>query len=137
MIDSNHPREQLLLELEQLAERATPGPWEAEMSVDFARGEAHRAVVHYPAGAGGRVPVVSKDAELSPADQAYLAALSPDLALWMVHELRRLSRVEKRYQRIVRHMRHLDEFLERRGLQGEAHRFAAVREQLSEIDWAS
>jgi hypothetical protein len=35
------------------------------------------------------------------------------------------------------HMRHVDEFLRRRGLQGEAQRFAAVREQLSEIDWAS
>lgn len=137
MIDSNHPREQLLLELEQLAERATPGPWEAEMSVDFARGEAHPAVVHYPAGTGRRVPVAARDTDLSPEDQAYIAALSPNLALWMIHELRRLARVENQYQRLCRHMRHLDEFLDRRGLQGEAHRFAAVREQLSEIDWAS
>lgn len=131
------PREQLLLELEQLAERATPGPWEAEVSVDFVAGEAHRTVVHYPAGTHHCVPVVAPDRELSPEDQAFIAAMSPSAAQWMLRELRRLGRVERQYQRMASHMRHVDEFLRRRGLQGEAQRFAAVREQLSEIDWAS
>lgn len=136
MADSS-PRDQFLLELEQLAERATPGPWEPEMAIDFVRGEAHRTVVHYPAGSHHCVPVVSGDGELSADDQAYIAALSPAVAQWMLRELRRLARVERQYQRMAGHMRHLDEFLRRRGLQGEAQRFAAVREQLSEIDWAS
>ncbi len=131
------PREQLLLELEHLAERATPGPWEPEMAVDFVRGEALRTVVHHPASSHASVPVVSRDVALSPENQAYIAALSPNVAQWMVRELRRLGRVERQYQRMCAHARHLDEFLERRGLQGEAQRFAAVREQLSEIDWAS
>jgi hypothetical protein len=131
------PREQLLLELEQLAERATPGPWEAEMVVDFVRGEAHRAVMHHPAGSAPAVPVISSDGAISADDQAYVAALNPAVAQWMLRELRRLGRVEKQYQRMSGHLRHVDEFLRRRGLQAEAHRFAAVREQLSEIDWAS
>lgn len=134
---SPSPRDQLLLELEQLAERATPGPWEPEMAIDFTAGEAHRTVVHYPAGSHHCTPVVSRDGELSADDQAYIAAMSPAVAQWMVREIRRLARVERQYQRMAAHMRHVDEFLRRRNLQGEAQRFAAVREQLSEIDWAS
>ncbi len=137
MTDSTHPREQLLAQLERLAERATPGPWEAELAVDFERGEAHRAVVHYPAGSHRCVPVAARDTEMSPDDQEFIAALDPALALWMVRELRRLGRVERQYQRMCRRVRHLDDFLQRRGLTAEAQRFAAVREQLSEIDWAS
>lgn len=131
------PREQLLLELEQLAERATPGPWEPELAIDFTRGEAHRTVVHYPAGSHHCVPVVPKDGQPSAEDQAYIAALNPAVTQWMLRELRRLARVERQYHRMSRHSRHVDEFLSRRGLLGEAQRFAAVREQLSEIDWAS
>ncbi|HEV2146322.1 MAG TPA: hypothetical protein VGR37_02805 [Longimicrobiaceae bacterium] len=131
------PRDQLLQELEQLAERATPGPWEAEMSIDFVRGEAHRTVVHYPGGGHRCVPVVSPEGGISAEDQAFVAAMDPALAQWMVRELRRLARVEKQHQRMASHLRHVDEFLRRRGLQAEAQRFAAVREQLSEIDWAS
>lgn len=134
MPDSSHPREQLLLELEDLAEQATPGPWEAEVSVDLDAGEAHAAVVHYLPGTHRCVPVAGRGRELTEADQRFIAAVDPSTVLWLVREVRRLSRVEERFQRLFRHMRHLDAFLTRRGLQREAQRFASVQEHLSEIE---
>jgi hypothetical protein len=124
--------DQDLFEIEALACDATPGPWEAQTVLDFQTGESTRVVAHAPAG-GEYVYVVERDGELADGDQRYIAAVDPDRVLKLVREIRRLRRVEERFQSLCGVLQHLNDFLERRGLVAQAQRFVEVRAQLERI----
>ncbi|HEU4560538.1 MAG TPA: hypothetical protein VFS20_21990 [Longimicrobium sp.] len=124
--------DQELFDLEALACDATPGPWEAQTVLDFQTGESTRVVAHAPAG-GEYVYVVERDGELADGDQRYIAAVDPDRVLKLVREIRRLRRVEERFQSLCSVLQHLNDFLERRGLVAQAQRFVEVRAQLERI----
>jgi hypothetical protein len=78
-------------------------------------------------------PVVERDRDLAEADQRYIAAVHPDAVLRLVREIRRLRRMEERYETVAGVLQHLDAFLERRGLVAQAQRFVEVRAQLERI----
>jgi hypothetical protein len=122
-----------LFEIETVAVDATPGPWEAQMLLDYQTGEATRAVVRNLPPDGDCEVVVERDIELSDANQRYIAAMHPDQVLRLVKELRRLRRVEERMGTVLTLMNHLNEFLERRNLSAQAQRFVEVRAQLENI----
>ncbi|HYW10093.1 MAG TPA: hypothetical protein VE913_24210 [Longimicrobium sp.] len=122
-----------LAEIESLATQATPGPWEAQLVLDFQTGEATRAVTHSPAGADDTVCVVEREAELSPANQRYIAALHPDATLRMVTEVRRLRTMEAQFDAVHSVLHHLNSFLELRGLTRQARRFVEVRSQMERL----
>jgi hypothetical protein len=122
-----------LFEIEALACDATPGPWEAQTILDFQTGESTRVVAHAPPGADEYVYVVERDAEIAEEDQRFIAALHPDSALRLVREIRRLRRVEERYETLCSVLQHLNAFLERRGLVAQAQRFVEVRAQLERL----
>lgn len=125
------PTDQELRAIEALAVDATPGPWECQVVMDYQRGESMRVVVA-PAGDDLQY-VVEREHELAEADQAYIAALHPDAVLRLVREIRRLRRVEDRYDMMCDMLQHLDAFLERRGLVAQAQRFVEVRAQMERI----
>ena len=127
------PADHELFEIEALAVDATPGPWEAQTVLDFQTRESTRVVAHMPAGADEYVYVVERDGELGEEDQRYIAALHPDAALRLVREIRRLRRVEERYESLCSVLQHLNAFLERRGLVTQAQRFVEVRAQLERL----
>lgn len=127
------PSDAELFQLEALALDATRGPWEAQLLMDYQTGESTRAVVHAPEGADELQAVVERDRELAEADQAYIAAVHPDAVLRLVREIRRLRRMEERYETVAGVLQHLDAFLERRGLVAQAQRFVEVRAQLERI----
>jgi hypothetical protein len=122
-----------LFDLEALACDATPGPWEAHTVLDFQTGESTRVVAHAPPGGDEYVYVVEREGEMTEADQRYVAALHPDATLRLVREIRRLRRVEERYEAICSVLHHLNTFLERRGLVAQAQRFVEVRAQLEHL----
>jgi hypothetical protein len=122
-----------LFEIEALACDATPGPWEAQTVLDFQTGESTRVVAHPPAGSDEYLYVVEREGEMREEDQRYIAALHPDAALRLVREIRRLRRVEERYESLCSVLQHLNTFLERRGLVTQAQRFVEVRAQLERI----
>jgi hypothetical protein len=127
------PTDAELHQLEALACDATHGPWEAQVLMDYQTGESSRAVVHV-APAGEEVqPVIERDREPAEADQRYIAAVHPDAVLRLVREIRRLRRMEERYETVASVLHHLDAFLERRGLVAQAQRFVEVRAQLERI----
>lgn len=121
--------------IEALACDATPGPWEPQVVLDYGSGESTRVVVHAPDDdyEGEVRYVVEREHELTDADQRYIAGMHPDAALRLVREIRRLRRVEERYEAICGVLQHLNAFLERRGLVAQAQRFVEVRAQLDRI----
>lgn len=127
------PSDPELFQIEALACDATPGPWEPQVVLDYQTGESARVVVHAPAGDAEPTYVVERERDLAEADQAYIAALHPDAVLRLVREIRRLRRVEERYESLCSVVQHLDAFLERRGLVAQAQRFVEVRAQLQRI----
>jgi hypothetical protein len=127
------PTDAELHQLEALACDATRGPWEAQLVMDVRTGESARVVVHQAADADEVHPVVERDGELAEGDQRYIAAVHPDEVLRLVREIRRLRRMEERYETVASVLRHLDDFLERRGLVAQAQRFVEVRAQLERI----
>jgi hypothetical protein len=132
---AKHPplTDQDLFEIEALACDATPGPWEAQTVLDFQTGESTRVVAHAPSGSDEYVYVVERDSDLTEEDQRFIAALHPDAALRLVREIRRLRRVEDRYENLCSVLQHLNDFLERRGLVSQAQRFVEVRAQLERL----
>lgn len=122
-----------LFEIESLACDATPGPWEPQVVLDYRTGESARVVVHAPEQDDEVRYVVERENELAEADQEYIAAMHPDAALRLVREIRRLRRVEERYETLCAVLQHLNAFLERRGLVAQAQRFVEVRAQLERI----
>lgn len=127
------PTDAELHRLEALACDATPGPWEAQLLLDYQTGESSRAVVHVPATGDEVQAVFERDREAAEADQRYAAAVHPDEVLRLVREIRRLRRMEERYETVASVLHHLDAFLERRGLVAQAQRFVEVRGQLERI----
>lgn len=125
--------DQELFEIEALACDATPGPWEAQTILDFQTRESTRVVAHVPPGGDEYVYVVERDGEITEEDQRFIAALHPDSALRLVREIRRLRRVEERYETLCSVLQHLNAFLERRGLVSQAQRFVEVRAQLERL----
>lgn len=125
--------DQELFQIEALACDATPGPWEPQVVLDYGTGESARVVVHAPAGGDEVRYVVEREGEMAEADQAYIAAMHPDAALRLVREIRRLRRVQERYDTLCDVLQHLNAFLERRGLVAQAQRFVEVRAQLERI----
>lgn len=123
--------DQELFEIEALACDATPGPWEAQTVLDFQTGESTRVVAH--AAGDEYVYVVERDGEVAEGDQRYIAAVDPDKVLKLVREIRRLRRVEERFQSLCSVLQHLNTFLEHRGLVSQAQRFVEVRAQLERI----
>lgn len=126
------PTDQELHAIEALAVDATPGPWEPQVVMDYQTGESARVVVHAPADDEMQY-VVEREHDLAEADQAYIAAMHPDAALRLVREIRRLRRVQERYDMMCDMLQHLDAFLERRGLVAQAQRFVEVRAQMERI----
>jgi hypothetical protein len=133
MPDPTPPSEGDLAALEALARHATPGPWEAQTVLDFQTGDAARAVAHHPHGADEPVFVVEPEHDLSPANQRYIAALHPDATLRLVAEVRRLRALEDQLDSLRALLRHLDEFLEQRGLAPQARRFVETRSQVETL----
>lgn len=133
MPDDTPPSERELAALETLARQATPGPWEAQMVLDLQTGDATRAVAHHPDGGDVPVFVVEREEEMAPADQRYIAALHPDAALRLVAEVRRLRAVEEEVGSMRSLLRHLDEFLDLRGLTQQARRFVETRSQVEHL----
>ena len=127
------PTDRELFEIEALACDATPGPWEAQTVLDFQTGESMRVVAHVPPGSDEFYYVVEREGEVAEEDQRYIAALHPDAALRLVREIRRLRRVEERFESICSVLQHLNAFLERRGLVAQAQRFVEVRAQLERL----
>jgi hypothetical protein len=122
--------ERELAALEALACEATPGPWEAQTVLDFQTGDATLAVTHSPRGSDDDlVFVVEREAEVSPANQRYIAALHPDATLRLLGEVRRLRGFEEQIDSMRSVLRHLDAFLEQRGLAQQARRFIELRSQ--------
>jgi len=124
--------DQELYQIESLACDATPGPWEAQVVLDYQTGESARVVVHAPES-DAEMHYVLEQAEMGDADQQYIAAMHPDAALRLVREIRRLRRVEDRHESLCSVLQHLNAFLERRGLVAQAQRFVEVRAQLERI----
>jgi hypothetical protein len=122
-----------LFEIESLACDATPGPWEPQVVLDYQTGETARVVVAAPPQGDEVQYVVEREGEMAEGDQAYIAAMHPDAALRLVREIRRLRRVEERYDTLCDVLQHLNAFLERRGLVAQAQRFVEVRAQLERI----
>ena len=122
-----------LFEIEALACDATPGPWEPQVVLDYQTGESARVVVAVPPQGDEVQYVVEREGEMAEADQAYIAAMHPDAALRLVREIRRLRRVQERYDMMCGVVEHLNAFLERRGLVAQAQRFVEVRAQLERI----
>jgi hypothetical protein len=122
-----------LHEIEALALDATPGPWEPQVVLDYQTGESARVVVHPTPGDDELQYVVEREHELGEADQRFIAAMHPDAALRLVREIRRLRRVQERYEMMCGVVEHLNAFLERRGLVAQAQRFVEVRAQLERI----
>ena len=123
-----------LHEIEVMALDATPGPWEPQVVLDYQTGESARVIVHAPTDAEDDLRyVVEREHELDEADQRYIAAMHPDQALRLVREIRRLRRVQERYDMMCGVVEHLNAFLERRGLVAQAQRFVEVRAQLERI----
>jgi hypothetical protein len=127
------PTDAELHELEALACDATRGPWEAQVLMDYQTGESTRVVVHVPAHGDEVQPVIEREREVAEEDQRYIAAVHPDAVLRLVREIRRLRRMEERYDTVASVLQHLDAFLERRGLVAQAQRFVEVRAQLERI----
>lgn len=127
------PTDAELHELEALACDATRGPWEAQVLMDYQTGESARVVMHVPAPGSEAQAVIERDREPAEADQRYIAAVHPDAVLRLVREIRRLRRMEERYDTVASVLQHLDAFLERRGLVAQAQRFVEVRAQLERI----
>lgn len=100
------PADRELFEIESLACDAAAGPLE-------------------PAGQGA----VSPEEAL----ERFRDRVDPDTALGLVREIRRLRRVEERFERLLAVAEHLNAFLERRGLAGQAQRFVEVRAQLEQM----
>lgn len=125
--------DQELFQIEALACDATPGPWEPQVVLDYQTGESARVVVHAQADDDEVRYVVEREGDMAEADQAYIAAMHPDQALRLVREIRRLRRVEERYDTLCAVLQHLNAFLERRGLVAQAQRFVEVRAQLERI----
>ncbi|HEX6910912.1 MAG TPA: hypothetical protein VF142_10975 [Longimicrobium sp.] len=121
-----------LHEIEALALDATPGPWDPQVVLDYGTGESARVVVA-PSDDEELRYVVEREHELGEADQRYIAAMHPDAALRLVREIRRLRRVQERYDMMCGVVEHLNAFLERRGLVAQAQRFVEVRAQLERI----
>ena len=121
-----------LHEIEALALDATPGPWDPQVVLDYQTGESARVVVA-PSDDEELRYVVEREHELDEADQRYIAAMHPDAALRLVREIRRLRRVQERYEMMCGVVEHLNAFLERRGLVAQAQRFVEVRAQLERI----
>ncbi|HEX8211441.1 MAG TPA: hypothetical protein VF584_14815 [Longimicrobium sp.] len=121
--------ERELAALEALACEATPGPWEAQTVLDFQTGDATLAVTHSPRDSDDLVFVVEREAEVSPANQRYIAALHPDATLRLLGEVRRLRGFEEQIDSMRSVLRHLDAFLEQRGLAQQARRFIELRSQ--------
>jgi len=126
------PSDRELFEIESLACDATPGPWEPQVVMDYRTGEASRIIVRGTDGQEDEV-VIDLDGGMSEADQRYIAALHPDAVLRIVREVRRLRRVEQRFDSALTLMNHLSEFLERRNLTAQAQRFVEVRAQVQRI----
>lgn len=122
-----------LHEIEAIALDATPGPWEPQVVLDYQTGESARVVVHAPGEDDEVRYVVEREHEMTDADQRYIAAMHPDAALRLVREIRRLRRVQERYEMMCGVVQHLNTFLERRGLVAQAQRFVEVRAQLERI----
>lgn len=127
------PSDDELFQIESLALDATRGPWEAQLLMDYQTGESTRAVVPAFPGGDELQPVVERDRDVAEADQRYIAAVHPDAVLRLVREIRRLRRMEERYETVAGVLQHLDAFLERRGLVAQAQRFVEVRAQLERI----
>jgi hypothetical protein len=127
------PTDSELREIEALAVDATPGPWEGQVALDYRTGESSRVIVHAAEDADEVEYVMERDRELGEADQRYIAAMHPDAALRLVREIRRLRRVQERYEMMCGVVQHLNAFLERRGLVAQAQRFVEVRAQLERI----
>ena len=127
------PTDRELYDLEALACDATPGPWEAQTVLDYQSGGITHVVAHVPPGSDQFVYVVDGGGEMSEEDQRYVAALHPDAALRLVKEIRRLRKVEERYDSLRSVLQHLNTFLERRGLVAQAQRFVEVRAQLERL----
>jgi hypothetical protein len=125
------PTDRELFEIESLACDATPGPWEPQVVLDYRSGEATRVIVR-GVDEDGEV-VIDAEGQMTDADQRYIAALHPDAVLRLVRELRRLRRVEQRFDSALTLMNHLSEFLERRNLTAQAQRFVEVRAQVQHI----
>jgi hypothetical protein len=126
------PTDHELHAIEALAVDATPGPWEPQVVMDYQTGESARVVVR-AAAEDEMQYVVEREHDLGEADQAYIAAMHPDAALRLVREIRRLRRVQERYDMMCDMLQHLDAFLERRGLVAQAQRFVEVRAQMERI----
>ena len=126
------PTDNELHAIEALALDATPGPWEPQVVMDYQTGESSRVIVHAPEGDEVQY-VVEREHELAEADQSFIAALHPDAALRLVREIRRLRKVQERYDMMCDMLQHLDAFLERRGLVAQAQRFVEVRAQMERI----
>jgi hypothetical protein len=122
-----------LHEIEAIALDATPGPWEPQVVLDYQTGESARVVVYSPDEDDEVRYVVEREHEMTDADQRYIAAMHPDAALRLVREIRRLRRVQERYEMMCGVVQHLNTFLERRGLVAQAQRFVEVRAQLERI----
>jgi hypothetical protein len=123
-----------LHEIESIALDATPGPWEPQVVLDYQTGESARVVVHAAGEDDDEVRyVVEREHEMTDADQRYIAAMHPDAALRLVREIKRLRRVQERYDMMCGVVQHLNTFLERRGLVAQAQRFVEVRAQLERI----
>ena len=134
--DSPLPERELAA-LEALACQATPGPWEAQTILDFQTGDATRAVTHSPRGSDEPVMVVEREAEMSPANQRYIAALHPDATLRLLGEVRRLRSVEEQLDSVRSVLQHLGAFLDQRGLTQQAQRFVETRSQAEHLHPAS
>lgn len=124
------PSDADLFHLESVACDATPGPWEPQVVLDYQTGDSARVVVVEEEDG---VRCIVGEREMDETDQRYIAAVHPDEVLRLVREIRRLRRVEERYEALCGVMQHLDEFLERRGLVAQAQRFVEVRAQLERI----
>lgn len=72
--------------IESLARAATPGPWEPH--------EAHDIWMVRRRGGPCYVAQTGSDGDLSPCDARYIAALSPDVVLGLLEEVRRLRACE-------------------------------------------
>lgn len=119
--------------IEALALDATPGPWEPQVVMDYQTGESARVVVHASGGDDELRYVVEREHDLAEADQRFIAAMHPDAVLRLVREVRRLRKVQERYEMMCGIVEHLNAFLERRGLVAQAQRFVEVRAQLERI----
>ena len=128
--------ERELAALEALARKATPGPWEAQTVLDFQTGDASRAVTHSPRGSDETVFVVEREADVSPANHHYIAALHPDATLRLLGEVRRLRTVEEQFDSVRSVLQHLNTFLDQRGLTQQAQRFVEIHSQAEQLHTA-